>query len=124
VGVPNELPQLEDDLCFNERIYHITPSSIHGSGLFSMDDIKLKDGEHVELMEYVRTCYNYGYWLRLVGYMPSMFRYVVVANNIQLKYHDHNKGELMYIYGRLKVSGNIAGIINSTRPITTRKKLN
>jgi hypothetical protein len=89
-----------------------------------MDGIKVKHGGLVELMEYVRTCYNYGYWLRLVGYMPSMFRYVVVANTIQLKDHDYNKGESMYIYGRPKVLGNIAGIINGTRPITTRKKLN
>jgi hypothetical protein len=45
--VPNELPQLEIDFCVNEMIYHIAPSSIHG-------------------MEYVKPCYNYGYWLRLV----------------------------------------------------------
>jgi hypothetical protein len=70
--VPNELPQLDIDFCVNERMYHIALSSIHGLGLFSMDGIKVKDGGLVELMEYVRPCYNYGYWLRLVRYMPSM----------------------------------------------------
>ena len=30
----------------------------------------------------------------------------------------------MYIDGRPKASGNIAGFINSTRPVTTTKKLN
>jgi hypothetical protein len=66
--VPNELPQLDTELCVNERIYHIAPSSIHGLGLFSMDGIKVKDGGLVELMEYVGPCYNYGDWLRLVRY--------------------------------------------------------
>jgi hypothetical protein len=41
--VPNEPPQLDTDFCFNERIYCITLSSIHGLGLFSMDGIKVKD---------------------------------------------------------------------------------
>jgi hypothetical protein len=53
-----------------------------------------------------------------------MWRYVVVANYIKLKDNDHNKGVTMYIYGRPKASRNIAGIINSTRPDTTRKQPN
>jgi hypothetical protein len=56
--------------------------------------------------------------------MPSMWRYAVTANYIQLKDNDHNKGAMMYIDGRPKASGNIAGLINSTRPGTTRKKPN
>jgi hypothetical protein len=70
--VPNELPQLDTDFFVNERIYCIAPSSIHGLGLFSMDGIKVKYGGLVEFMEYVGPCYNYGDWLRLVRYMPSM----------------------------------------------------
>jgi hypothetical protein len=56
--------------------------------------------------------------------MPSMRRYAVTANYIQLKDNNHNKGVTMYIDGRPKASGNIAGLINSTRPRTTRKKPN
>jgi hypothetical protein len=89
--VPNELPQLDTDFCFNERIYCIAPSSIHGLGLFSMDGIKVKYGGLVDLIEYVGPCYNYGGWLRLVIYIPSMRRYAIAANYIQLKDNDHNK---------------------------------
>jgi hypothetical protein len=56
-----------------------------------MDVIKVKDGGLVDMMEYVGLCYNYGYWLRLVRYMPSMQRYAVAANYIQLKDNNHNK---------------------------------
>jgi hypothetical protein len=38
----------------------------------------------------------------------------VAANYIQLKDNDQNKGETMYIDGRPKATGNIAGFINST----------
>jgi hypothetical protein len=47
-----------------------------------------------------------------------------LANYIQLKDNNHNKGATMYIDGRPKASGNIAGLINSTRPRTTRKQPN
>jgi hypothetical protein len=43
-----------------------------------------------------------------------MQRYVVAANYIQLVDNNQNKGENMYIDGRSKVTGNIAGFINST----------
>ena len=121
---PKELPELDTDFCVNERMYHIAPSSIHGLGLFSMENIKVKYGELVELFEYVGPCYTYGVWLRLVQYMPSMRRYTLVANFIQLKDNNKNKGATMYIDGRPKASGNIAGLINSTRPGTTRKEPN
>ena len=39
--VPNELPLINIDFCVNERIYLITPSSLHGLGLFSMDGINV-----------------------------------------------------------------------------------
>jgi hypothetical protein len=55
---PKQLPQLDTDFCVNERIYHITPSSIHGLGLFSMDGIQIKYGKVSKLMEYVKPCYN------------------------------------------------------------------
>jgi hypothetical protein len=79
-----------------------------------MDSIKVKYGGLVESMEYVGPCYNYGYWLRLVRYIPSMWRYAITTNYIQLKDNDHNKGAMMYIDGRPKVPTNIAGIINNT----------
>jgi hypothetical protein len=56
--------------------------------------------------------------------MPSMQRYAFAANYIQLKDNNKNKGVTMYIDGRPMASGNIAGIINSTRPGTTRKEPN
>jgi SET domain-containing protein len=105
-------------------MYHIAPSSIHGLGLFSMDDIKVKYGRLVELFEYAGPCYTYGVWLRLVQYMPSMRRYTLATNYIQLKDNNKNKGENMYIDGRPKASGNIASFINSTRPEMTRKEPN
>ena len=45
--VPKELPELDTDFCVNERMYRIAPSSIHGLGLFSMDDMKVKYGRLV-----------------------------------------------------------------------------
>ena len=39
--VPKEFPQINTDCCVNERIYHITPSSLHGLDLFSMDGIEV-----------------------------------------------------------------------------------
>jgi len=105
-------------------MYRIDPLYIHGLGIFSIDGIKMKDGGLVDFMEYVRPCYKYGYWLMLVPYIPSMWRYTVPAYYIQLKENDHNKGVTMYIDGIPKVLGNIIGIINSTRPETTRKKPN
>ena len=80
--VPKELPELDTDFYVNERMYRIAPSSIHGLGLFSMDNIKVKYGGLVELFEYVGPCYTYGVWLRLVQYMPSMRRYALTTNYI------------------------------------------
>ena len=122
--VPKELPELETDFCVNERMYRIALSSIHGLGLFSMDIIKVKYGGLVELFEYVGPCYTYGVWLRLVQYMPSTQRYTLAANYIQLKDMNKNKGATMYIDGRPKASGNIASLINNTRPGKTRKEHN
>ena len=115
---------MDTDFCVNERMYHIAPSSIHGLGLFSMDNIKVKYDGLVELFEYVIPCYTYGVWLRLVQYMPSMRRYALAANYIQLKDNNKNKGATMNIDGSLKASGNIVGLINSTMSGTTRKEPN
>ena len=52
-----------------------------------------------------------------------MRTYGVAANYIQLAEHNKNKGETMYIDGRPKASRNIANFVNSTRPVTTTKKL-
>jgi hypothetical protein len=43
-----------------------------------------------------------------------MRRYGLAANYIQLKNNDQNKGATIYIDGRPKATGNIAGFINST----------
>jgi hypothetical protein len=53
-----------------------------------------------------------------------MQRYGVAANYIQLLDNNQNKGATMYIDGRPKSIGNIAGFINSTRPVATTKKPN
>ena len=105
-------------------MYHIAPSSLHGLGIFSMDGIKVSYGTITELMEYVKPLYRYNKWLILVQYTGSMRRYGVVANYIQLAEHNKNKGATMYIDGRQKASGNVVGFINSTRSVTTTKKLN
>jgi hypothetical protein len=79
-----------------------------------MDGIKVCYERITELMEYVRPCYIYIDWIRLVQYTKSMWRYGVAANYIQLKDNDQHKGASMYIDGRPKTMGNIAGFINST----------
>ena len=45
-------------------------------------------------------------------------------NYIQLKDKAQNKGEMMYMDGRPKKTGNIAGFINSTQPGSTLKQPN
>ena len=66
--VPNKLPQVDTDLFINGRMYSIAPSSLHGLGTFSMDDIKVGYGTIAELMEYVGPLYKYNNWLILVQY--------------------------------------------------------
>jgi hypothetical protein len=89
-----------------------------------MDGIIVKYNIVTELMDYVRLCYNYNDWMRLVWYMRSMQRYALAANYIQLINKDKNKGVTIYIYGRPKASGNFTGFINSTTPETTNKQPN
>jgi hypothetical protein len=115
---------VDTDFFIGGRMYRIAPSSLHGLGLFSMDGIKVGYGTVTELMEYVRPLYKYNHWLMLVRYTQSMRRYGVAANYIQLLDNNQNKGATMYIDGRPKATGNIAGFINSTRPVATTKKPN
>jgi hypothetical protein len=122
--VPKDLPHLNTYFCVNERIFRIAPSSLHGLGLFCMDGIKVGYKRCTELMEYVRPCYNYRDWMWLVQYTCSMCIYRVSANYLQLKDNNQNKGLSMYIDGRPKASGNIAGFINSTQPRSTNKQPN
>ena len=75
-------------------------------------------------MEYVGPSYNYKDWMRLVQYTQSMHRYGLSANYLQLKDKYQNKGAMMYIDGRTKATGNIAGFINSTQPGSKLKQTN
>lgn len=109
-----ELPEVDTDFFIGGRMYRITPSSLHGLGLFSMDGIKVSYGTITELMEYFRPLYKYNHWLMLVRYTQSMRRYEVATNYIQLLDNNQNKGATMYIDGRPKATGNIVGFINST----------
>jgi hypothetical protein len=104
---------VDTDFFIGGRMYHIAPSPLHGLGLFSMDGIKVSYGTVTELMEYIRP-YKYNHWLMLVRYTQSMRRYGVAGNYIQLLDNNQNKGATMYIDGRPKATGNIAGFINST----------
>ena len=61
--VTQDLSKINTDFCVNERIYHISPSSLHGLGLFSMDDIKVCYRRLTELMEYVEPYYVYNNWV-------------------------------------------------------------
>jgi len=70
--VPKDLPQINTNFCFNERIYRIDPSSLHGLGIFSMDGIKVCYDGIIELMEYVGPCYIYKYWIQLFQYTKIM----------------------------------------------------
>ena len=90
-------------------------------GLFSMDGIKVSYGTETKLIEYVSPCYKYNEWFLLVRYMQSMLTYGLEANYFQLLDNNMNKGATVYIDGRPKASGNIAGFINSTRPGSTHK---
>ena len=53
-----------------------------------------------------------------------MHRYGLSANYIQLKDKSQNKGAMLYMDGRPKTTGNIAGFINSTQPGSTLKQPN
>ena len=53
-----------------------------------------------------------------------MHIYELFANYFQLKQNNENKGSTMYIDGRPKASGNIAGFINNTHPRDTNKQPN
>ena len=119
--VPNELPPINTDFCVNERIYHIAPSSLHGLGLFSMDDIKVSYNKVVELMEYVGPCYNCNNWMWIVQYIKSMHRYALSTNYLQWKENYQSKRLVVYIDGRPKAIGNIVGFINSTHLGSTNK---
>jgi hypothetical protein len=109
-----ELPEVDTYFFISGRMYCIAPSSLHGLGLFSMDDIKVDYGTITKFMEYVGPLYKYNHWLMLVRYTRSMRRYEVATNYIQLVDNNQNKGETMYIDGRPKATGNIVGFINST----------
>ena len=63
-----ELLPINTDFCVNGRIYHITSSSLHCLGLFSMDSIKVSYKKVYELMEYVGPCYDYKSWMHIVQY--------------------------------------------------------
>ena len=89
-----------------------------------MEGIKVGYGRCTKLMEYVGPCYNYSDWMCLVQYTWSMHRYGLSTNYIQLKDKAQNKGAMMYMDGRPKTIGNIAGFINSTQPGSTLKKPN
>jgi hypothetical protein len=98
--VPKEMPPLDIDFNVNNRMYHIAPSSLHGLGLFSMDGINVKSNAVTELIDYVRSCYNYNDWMWVVRYMRSFQRYALTTNYIHLINNDKNKGETIYIDGR------------------------
>ena len=53
-----------------------------------------------------------------------MCRYGLSTNYLQLKDKDKNKGATLYIDGRPKITGNIAGFINNTQPGSTLKQPN
>ena len=89
-----------------------------------MDGIKVSYDRCTKLMEYVGPCYNYSDWLRLIQYTRSMRRYGLSVNYIQLKDKAQNKGATLYIEKRPKITGNIAGFINSTQPGSTLKQPN
>jgi hypothetical protein len=122
--VPKEVPPIDVEFVVNNRAYRISPFSMHGLGLFSMDGIIVKYNTLTELMDYVRLCYNYNDWMRLVQYIRSMQRYSLTTNYIQLINKDKNKGGTIYIDGRPKDFTNIAGFINSTRSGTANKQTN
>jgi hypothetical protein len=122
--VPKELPPIDVEFVVNNRTYRISPFSMHGLGLFSMDGVIVKYNTVTKLMDYVRPCYNYNDWMRLVRYIRSMQRYSLATNYIQLINKDKNKGGTIYIDGRPKAFTNITGFINSTRSGTTNKQTN
>ena len=53
-----------------------------------------------------------------------MCRYGLSVNYIQLKVKSQNKGATLYMDGRPKTTGNIAGFINSMQPRSTLKQPN
>jgi hypothetical protein len=62
--------------------------------------------------------------MRLVQFTKSMRSYGLSTNYLQLKDKNQNKGATLYMDGRPKATGNIAGFINSTQPGSTIKQPN
>ena len=62
--------------------------------------------------------------MHLVQYIGIMQRNGLSTNYLQLKDKDQNKGEMLYIDGRTKTTGNIAGFIKNTQPGSTLKQPN
>ena len=79
-----------------------------------MDDIKGSYKKDVELMEYVRPCYDYSSWMQILRYKKSMARHALGTNYIQQNVSEQSKTTNTYIEGRPKSSENIVGFINST----------
>jgi hypothetical protein len=63
INIPKDLPEINNDICVNERIYHIVPTSLYGLGLFSMDGIKVFYDRLTKLMEYIKPYYIYKDWI-------------------------------------------------------------
>ena len=61
--VPDELLPINTNFCVGEGIYHIAPSLLHGFSLFSIDGIKVSYKKVIELMEYVKSWYDYSSWM-------------------------------------------------------------
>ena len=61
--VHKELPPIYVEFIVNNRTYRIAPSSLHGLGIFSMDEIIVKYNTVTKLMDYVGPCYNYNDWM-------------------------------------------------------------
>ena len=89
-----------------------------------MDVIKVGYGRCTKLMEYVGPFYSYNDWMHLVQYTWSIRRYGLLENYLQLKDTYQNKGATLYIGGREKIIGNVAGLINSTQLGSTLKQPN
>ena len=62
--------------------------------------------------------------MQIVQNKKSTRRYALLANYLQWKENDQSKRLVVYIDGRPKATGNIAGFINSMCPGSTNKRHN
>ena len=117
----NPLPEINMDFIINGRIYRISPSTLNGSGPFTVDGVKVPYNSAFGLIGYVVPHYGYEHLGILTRYLISMHIHGFCENYNKMKETNQDKGYSIHIDGRPKAYGNIARFISTTHPRNTNK---